>query len=415
MNLESMSSPEVVRVSTASDLVLFQKVSRFLGNAMPMTINLLLHFPDGCKGNCLYCGQARESPPAPSDRDLIRVPWPLRLLDDVIEGLKRLSRSGLSFRPWRVCIASVTHYRAVEALMEVAKRIRKELPVPITALVTPTLFGEEEFRELLGIGVERVGIAIDCANPQLFDLLRGKKAKGPHRWERYLQGVEEAIEVFGKGRVGIHIIVGLGESERDCVELMQRVHDMGGETHLFAFYPEPYSALSDWPRVHVGQYRRVQLARYLIDCEIARAEEMKFNCWGQIIDFGISRKLLNEVIESGLPFTTSGCPGCNRPWANERPSDGYPMNFPWIPRGTEIEIIKKQLLEYEVPPKATIENLINYLEARGILGQARGDDHTPRYESCRFSTTNRDSHSDIRNHPRLHAPNDILQDSRFRR
>jgi len=361
-----VSSPELVRVSTASDLVLFQKVWRFLGNAVPMTINLLLHFPDGCKGNCLYCGQARESPPAPPDRDLIRVPWPLRRLDDVIEGLKRVSRSGTSFRPWRVCIASVTHYRAVEVLKEVVKRVRRELPVPITALVTPTLFREEDFRELYRLGVERIGIAIDCANPTVFDLLRGRRARGPHRWERYLEGVEEAIEVFGGGRVGIHIIVGLGESERDCVELMQRIHDMGGETHLFAFYPEPYSVMSEWPRVNPGQYRRVQLARYLIDAEIARAEEMRFNEWGQVVDFGVPRHVLEEVIDSGLPFVTSGCPGCNRPWANERPLDGVPMNFPWVPRGEELEIVKKQLCAYESPPRARIEALISYLGSRGI-------------------------------------------------
>ncbi len=362
----TISSPEYVRVSTASDLVLFQKVFRFRGNAVPTSINLLLHFPDGCKANCLYCGQARENPPAPPDRDLIRVPWPIRRLDEVIENLKRVSRCGNSFRPWRLCIASITHYRAVEALLEVVKRVRSELTIPITALVTPTLFGEDELRELFRLGVERIGIAIDCANPTIFDLLRGRRARGPHRWERYLQGVEEAVEVFGRGRVGIHIIVGLGESERDCAELIQRIHDMGGETHLFAFYPEPYSVMREWPRVHAGQYRRVQLARYLIDNEVARFEEMRFNAWGQIVDFGIPKHLLDEIVESGLPFTTSGCPGCNRPWANERPSDGIPMNFPWVPRGEEIEVVRKQLLEYDAPPRTRIDTLVEYLRLRGF-------------------------------------------------
>jgi len=362
----SVSSPEYVRVSTASDLVLFQKVFRFRGNAVPMSINLLLYFPDGCKANCLYCGQARENLPQPLDRDLIRVPWPVRRLDDVLEGLKRLSRCGNSFRPWRLCIATVTHYRAVEALFEIVKRVRSEITIPITALVTPTLFGEEELRELARLGVERIGIAIDCANPRVFDLLRGRSARGPHRWERYLQGVEEAIEVFGEGRVGIHIIVGLGESERDCVELIQRVHDMGGETHLFAFYPEPYSVMKEWPRVHPGQYRRIQLARYLIDNDVARFEEMKFNSWEQLVDFGVPKHVLSEIIESGLPFTTSGCPGCNRPWANERPLDRIPMNFPWVPRGEEIEIVKKQLFDYEAPPRARVETLVEYLHSRGF-------------------------------------------------
>ncbi len=364
------NSPEVVRVSTASDLVLFQRVSRFYRNAYPMTINLLLYFEDGCKANCLYCGQAREArvvnKRSASECTLIRVDWPIRPLDDVIEALRKLERCGTSIRPCRVCVATVTHHRAVEAELEVISRIRRHTSFPITALVTPTLFREDEFRELRQAGADRVGIAIDCANPRIFDILRGKRARGPHRWERYIQGVEEAIEVFGRGRVGIHIIVGLGEKEKDAVELIQWAHDIGAETHLFAFHPEEGSAMERWPRVPIGQYRRVQMARYLIDTEMARAEEMKFNEWGQIVDFGVPRYLLREIAMSGLPFVTSGCPGCNRPWANEHPGE-TPRNFPYPPSEREAYQCYQQLFLYISPPFNTEDRLIEYLSSMGIL------------------------------------------------
>jgi biotin synthase len=89
---------------------------------------------------------------------------------------------------------------------------------------------------------------------------------------------------------------------------------------------------------------------------------MKFNSQGQIVDFGIPKGQLEEVIESGLPFTTSGCPGCNRPYANERPSE-EPRNYPYIPRGKEIERIKKELIMYR-EFKNNIDNLRNYLKVR---------------------------------------------------
>jgi len=78
-------------------------------------------------------------------------------------------------------------------------------------------------------------LAIDCASQELFDILRRCKARGPHRWNRYLKSVIEAIEVMGRGKVGIHLIVGLGETEKEAVGLIRWTHDIGAETHLFSF------------------------------------------------------------------------------------------------------------------------------------------------------------------------------------
>ena len=60
------------------------------------------------------------------------------------------------------------------------------------------------------------------------------------------------------------------------------------------------------------------------------------------LDFGLSNEALNAIIESGLPFRTSGCPDCNRPFYNEKPS-GPIYNYPKKPNKEEIEKIKKQL------------------------------------------------------------------------
>ena len=58
---------------------------------------------------------------------------------------------------------------------------------------------------------------------------------------------------------------------------------------------------------------------------------------------------MEEIIKEGFAFMTSGCPGsnkniaaCNRPFANERPSETL-RNYPYIPDKNEKAIIRKQL------------------------------------------------------------------------
>ncbi len=52
---------------------------------------------------------------------------------------------------------------------------------------------------------------------------------------------------------------------------------------------------------------------------------MVFDERDRVVDFGVPRELLKEIIEGGEPFMTSGCPGktveyvCNRPYANCTP------------------------------------------------------------------------------------------------
>jgi biotin synthase len=97
-----------------------------------------------------------------------------------------------------------------------------------------------------------------------------------------------------------------------------------------------------------GQYRRVQLARYIINQEYGRHEQMDFSDAGQVVDFGVPT---DELIQYGEPFMTSGCPGpdgrvaCNRPFGNERP--GRPIrNYAFLPHPEDVELIRYQLRDY---------------------------------------------------------------------
>jgi biotin synthase len=136
--------------------------------------------------------------------------------------------------------------------------------------------------------------------------------------------------------------VGLGETEQEMIRVIQWCVDVGVYPSLFAFTPIPGTALETLSQPSIKSYRRVQLARYLIVHGKTRFESMKFDKNRNIVDFGFAIQELKQIIESGGPFYTSGCPNCNRPYYNERPS-GPMYNYPRPLSPRETKEAKKQL------------------------------------------------------------------------
>ena len=81
---------------------------------------------------------------------------------------------------------------------------------------------------------------------------------------------------------------------------------------------------------------------YLLVNGKTRIKDFAFNSKGCLLSFGIDTISLTAVIQSGVPFQTSGCPGCNRPYYNERPG-GILYNFPRKPNMHEAIKIEKQV------------------------------------------------------------------------
>lgn len=334
------TSPEYVKTSTAAAITLGFQPGSFHRGARLTGLNLLLTYCEPCAGRCAYCGLSGNRR-ADAEPTFIRVDWPVYPLDAILAAVQEDPR-GLE----RVCVGMPTHRRSWQDLLAVVERWHGESDLLISALLTPTACRNRDFAELQAAGADMVGIAIDCATPELFERYRGRGVKGPHRWERYWEGVAGAVEVFGKGRVGIHLIVGLGETEAEMIRTIQRAQDMGVRTHLFSFFPEAGTPLTRRRQPPLGQYRRVQLARYIINEGLGRDEGMTFNDDGQVVDFGLD---ITSLVGAGEAFRTSGCPGkdghtvaCNRPYGNERPSQAI-RNFPFAPEPGDIRAIARQL------------------------------------------------------------------------
>jgi biotin synthase len=244
----------------------------------------------------------------------------------------------------------ITNKHAVGDTLAITEYLRQRVNLPISLLISPTIVNKTTLESLKHAGADMIGIAIDTATKVLFDEHRGKGVKGPHKWETYWQILKDAVDVFGRDKAGAHLIVGLGETESEMIETIQRVRDIGANTHLFSFYPEQGSLLEDRCSCDVGQYRRVQLARYLIDNKLSRAEQMKFDNTGRVVSFGMNGNQLDEIIDSGKPFQTSGCPGktmdgaCNRPFGDGPPSDI--RSFPFKLNKQDVKKVRKQMNMY---------------------------------------------------------------------
>jgi len=190
-------------------------------------------------------------------------------------------------------------------------------------------------------GAERIGIPLDAATKKIFDAVKGRNIGGPYSWEKVFGLLTEAVDIFGKGRVSTHLIVGLGETEKEMVEVIQHCADMDVLPGLFAFTPIRGTSLEKRDQPRVQAYRRIQVARYLILHRLKRFEEMQFGDDSQIVDFGVGREALNQIIRTGAPFVTTGCPACNRPYYNEKPG-GPIYNYPRDLTDDELVEIRRQ-------------------------------------------------------------------------
>jgi biotin synthase len=251
-----------------------------------------------------------------------------------------------------MCISMITHPRSDDDTVSVLKAWTAKIDpasLPVSILSNPTTMGRADVARLKDLGADIFTVALDAATPEIFDRTRGKGVESPHSWKKYWEVLEDARDIFGPQKFGAHIIVGMGETEYDVLTLVQRLVDMGGHSHMFCFFPEKGSLMDHLPATPRDQWRRVQLARYLIDYRGVRVEQMRFDEAGRVVDFGLPSGELDDIIDKGTAFRTSGCPGkeaddvsaCDRPYGDSPPSNV--ASYPFAPQAVDIRKIRNQL------------------------------------------------------------------------
>jgi biotin synthase-related radical SAM superfamily protein len=309
-----------VSIGSASVLGLYES-ERF--KDIPTTCYLMTYKEGHCVANCGFCPQARES--ESSIELLSRVNWPIFSLKEVLTKLKYLQPNK---RFKRICIQTLNYPQNFHDLIEIVSQIKKNSEIPISIAIPP--MSQEKLSQLKLIGVERVGIALDAATQEIFERIKGKEVKNAYRWETHLESLKQTLKIFGEGFVTTHLIVGLGETPKEILELISDLHKFEIKVSLFAFMPIKGTKLADLRQPDLSIFRKIQLGRYLLINKLKSLSDFTFSTNGDIVKFNLNKKELWNLVNNTNAFLTSGCSGCNRPYYTSKPSGpiyNYPRNL----------------------------------------------------------------------------------------
>jgi biotin synthase len=252
--------------------------------------------------------------------------------------IESITRAFLEEKVKRVCVQALNYSTVFDDLSALVNSIHKKSRVPISVSCQP--LRKKDIVSLFLTGADRLGIPLDAATEEIFTKIKGASVNGPYNWKGQFRLLKKAVEIFGKGKVSTHLIVGLGETDQEMVRTIQKCVNNAVLPGLFAFTPIPGTKLARKPQPQIGKYRRIQLARYLILSGTARYEEMEFDEDENLMSYGIDDQTLLQAVRNGQPFTTSGCPHCNRPYYNEKPS-GPIFNYPReLSKDENLQIVK---------------------------------------------------------------------------
>ncbi len=330
MNLEK------IRVSVGSASVLGLVSTRY---KISPTNCYLMTFTNGkCNANCSFCPQARSS--SSSQERLSRITWPVFNFNEFLIKLKNIS---VAKKFKRICVQTLNYPENFRDLAEIITKIKRISDIPISIAIPP--MSKEKLRVLKSIGAERVGIALDGSTSDIFNKIKGRGVDGPYRWERHFQCLKDALDIFFKGYVSTHIIVGLGETQQDLLKLIEKLNNLEILPSLFAFTPIKGTKYEEMNQPEITNYRKIQLARYLIINENMTNKDFTFNQKGELVNFNINCRELQSLVNETEAFLTTGCPDCNRPYYTSRPSATM-YNFPRALTEKEKEEIYNSLQKF---------------------------------------------------------------------
>ncbi len=310
----------MIRVAIGSAKVL--GLAKMTMNNLPTTAHIMTS--GRCTYHCKFCTQAANS--AADQKLLSRISWPEYEEGKVLDAIREKQH-----RFKRVCL-QVVHSDGNESFLRIVKEIKDRCDIPLS--VDLKADDMDTVRQTFKAGADVVGLPIDAANPQVYS----KVKEGS--FSSHLRLVREAAIEF-KRKISTHIIIGLGESERDVCRLIMDLHGYGVTVGLFSFTPIKGTALELIKQPNIAHYRRIQLARFLITND--HSPDMRFDDKGRIRNYGYEFEVLLDKAGPSA-FQTSGCPDCNRPYYNESPGKTM-YNYPYVPSRLEYTKAFREALE----------------------------------------------------------------------
>lgn len=146
-------------------------------------------------------------------------------------------------------------------------------------------------------------VPLDSANEVAFNYYHDEAG---HTWNKYMEYIRSMAKIVGEGKVHVHIFAGFGETEQQFARVCQLLTNMGARVIILSIAPDNSLGLKP---CSIGKYRRLQVIRYLIDHHLSSINQIRFNEFGSVYDFGVHPRLLSNLLDDGLPFMDVGICG----------------------------------------------------------------------------------------------------------
>lgn len=302
---------ELLQISAGTASVLGLKPIK--QDHLPTSAYLLVG--ERCRFSCAFCSHSREA--QGSLLYLSRLSWPAFETEAVIEGLKNAPQLK------RVCLQVINAPEFHQRALQLTETINRETGKPVSLSINPDPLLAYQAQKA---GADRICFPLDCATPALFKKYR----QGSFAFT--LKALLRAGELF-PDLVMTHLIAGMGETPKQILSLIQNLYKNGVQTALFAFTPLRGTPLGQTPPPGLDYYRLVQYGHYLLK------QGYDLNWEGEAPKFAGKPPQPETALAA---FYTSGCPGCNRPYYNERPGQSV-YNYPAPPSPGEREILLSTL------------------------------------------------------------------------
>jgi len=250
----------------------------------------------------------------------------------------------------------VTHGKAYQDTYDITEKILEKVDTPLSLLIAPPVLNREKLQTYYDLGVDMIGVGLDAVSEEVFFNHRTDVPNGSLKWDNYWEIINHSRDIWGPWKVNIHTVVGLGETDRDLVDIFYKLYENQIFPYLFCFNPEPDSRMGDWNQPEITRWRRIQLIKHLIEHNELKRDQIGLDDIGRIVSLNVGDININSVIESmdsESPFKTDGCPdvegevGCTRPYGSYRPTETF-RDFPFNPNDSDLTIIRKELKLNEI-------------------------------------------------------------------
>jgi len=257
-----------------------------------------------CQNACKFCSQSSASSISYSNY-LSRVIWQDVDLSEFLGAVHKNTDIK------RICLQVVAEKNFEDELpMLVEKLLLSKVTYKMSISLASTNL--ELLEHLFSVGADIITIPLDCAKLSTYEGIKGSDFK-----ERLK--ILCTLSKNHKNHVGTHLIYGLSDTEKDFYEMMRFLKSIFVNTGLFSFTPLPGTKLEKFPSPSLSSYRKIQVLRALIYKDISFKPE--FDEYGNLLKLHVNdRENFEKLLKSGVPFLTSGCDNCTRPYYNDSPS-----------------------------------------------------------------------------------------------